>query len=211
MDKSTRDKILDLLQHSPNLSAAEMSRALRVTRADIRYHLTSLVSQGTLVQMPAMQRSGHISRGRPAASYQLAPIARPDMIAALASTLLEMEQAPLPSKTFLDELARRLIPPNSSSASQPNVIERLNAALLCINQNPYHARWEAHRDGPQVIFNNCPFSAIIDRHPELCQVDRRIIEKLTGLNALQVRKIDLKGPTSTSCIFTLAKQDHSSK
>lgn len=211
MDQSTRDKILDLLQHSPNLTAAEMSRTLRVTRADIRYHLTTLVAQGALVQMPAAPRPGNVSRGRPAASYQLAPNARPDMIAALASTLLDMERVSTTSNTFLNELAQRLIPPNTSSEPQTNVIERLNAALLCINQNPYHARWEAHRDGPQVIFNNCPFSTIIDKHPELCQVDRRIIENLTGLNAVQVRKIDLNGPTSTSCIFTLTKSDESNK
>jgi len=208
MDASTRDQILELLQHRPNITAAEMSRALRVTRADIRYHLKLLVAQGLIVQMPAITRPGSLaSPGRPSHTYQLSQSGRPDMLAALSSVLLEIGQRSASTEPFLDQLAARLIPIDAANALQTSLPQRLNTSIQIINQHPYQARWEAHKAGPQVILYNCPFSAIIDRHPELCKVDRRMLENLTGLRAIQTRKIDFTQPTSASCIFLLIKHE----
>lgn len=203
MDGSTRDNILELLKQTPNLSAAEMSRSLRVTRADIRYHLKLLVSQRLVVQMPAIVRPGSLSPGRPAMTYQLSRSGRPDMLAALSSVLLVMGKVPASSTPFLEQVASRLIPMDAANSLQTGLPQRLNTAIQIINQHPYQARWEAHKAGPQVILNNCPFSAIIDSHPELCTVDRHILENTTGLRATQTRKIDFTQPTSASCIFIL--------
>ncbi|MHB8933549.1 MAG: helix-turn-helix transcriptional regulator [Bellilinea sp.] len=207
MDSPTRDKILELLQHTPNLTAAEMSRSLRVTRADIRYHLKLLVSQGLIVQMPAIPRTSSLSPGRPAMTYQLSQSGRPDMLPTLSSVLLDMGKSSASSIPFLEQLASRLIPVDAESSLQTSLPQRLNTAIQIINQHPYQARWEAHRAGPQVILSNCPFSAIIDGHPELCKVDRQILENTTGLRAIQTRKIDFTQPTSASCIFILMKHE----
>lgn len=41
--KSTRQRILDLLLKQDDLIAAELSRVLSVTQADVRYHLSQMV------------------------------------------------------------------------------------------------------------------------------------------------------------------------
>src|SRR5574340_1423294 len=205
MEPATREKILTLLQHSPNLTAAEISRALRVTRHDIRYHLKALLAQGSITQMPAPPRYGGTPVGRPASVYQLTAAARPDLTDRLADILLEMgSNSPSPS-AFLDDLSSRLVPGEPLEPVQTHLPQRLNASIQIINQHPYQARWEAHSAGPQVIFGNCPFSSIIEKHPELCQVDCKIIENLTGLRAVQIRKIDLSSPSSAVCIFRLSQ------
>lgn len=211
MEPATRERILELLQHSPNLTAAEMSRALRVTRHDIRYHLKALLAQGLVNKMPAAARITAPSAGRPAMVYQLSTSARPDITARLAGVLLDMGQNSSSSNTFLDELASRILPSNPAETSQDHLSQRLNTFIQIINQHPYQARWEAHSAGPQVSFGNCPFSPIIADHPELCHMDRRIIENLTGLRAEQTRKIDFVGAASSVCIFMLTQVKFSDK
>lgn len=129
------------------------------------------------------------------------------MLAALSSVLLDIGKVPASSTQFLEQLASRLIPMDAANERQTGLPQRLNTAIQIINQHPYQARWEAHKAGPQVILNNCPFSAIIDSHPELCKVDRLILENTTGLRAIQTRKIDFTQPTSASCIFILMQNE----
>ncbi len=204
MEPTTRERILTLLQHNPNLTAAEMSRALRVTRHDVRYHLKSLLTQGVVTQMPAPPRYGSASAGRPASVYQLSSTSRPDSTARLADILLEMGQSSSSPSDFLAELSTRLASNEPLEPAQTHLPQRLNTTVQIINQYRYQARWEAHSAGPELIFGNCPFSAIIARHPELCQVDRRMLENLTGLHAVQTKKIDLDSPSSAVCVFRLS-------
>lgn len=203
MEPTTRDRILETLSLSPNLSVEELSRLLNLTRADIRYHLNSLLQNGQVVQMPLVLHSTGKPRGRPAKTYQLSASARPDGLAHLADTLLKMLQAGNSDEKGLAALAHSMFPAPALSANETYLSQRLNAVIQIINERPYQARWEAHAAGPQVFFHNCPFSAIIRQHPELCQVDRLSLENLTGMTASQTRKIDLDGPSSSVCIFRL--------
>lgn len=211
MEPTTRERILELLQHRPYLTAAEMSRTLRVTRHDIRYHIKFLISQGLVTQMLPTSRPGRSAAGRPAMVYQLSPSARPDSSEKLADILLEMGQKSASPQAFLDEAALRFVPINLIEPAQTHLSQHLNTSIQIINQHPYQARWEAHSTGPQVIFGSCPFSAIIAKHPELCQMDRRIIENLTGLPAQQTKKIDPHSTSSAVCIFKLSQAVQSDK
>src|SRR3990172_7740073 len=203
MDLSTRSQILATLQRYPNSTVEELSRQLQLTRADVRYHINALLKAGQVVQMQQFPKDGHTARGRPAKSYQLSADSRPAILTHLTDILLDMLQSN--EGTNLAELAQRLIPANSLIAAETHAAERLNKAVQIINQHPYQARWEAHASGPQVFFHNCPYAAVIRKHPELCQVDRHILQNLTGLTAHQIRKIDLDGPTATACVFVLAQ------
>ncbi|HBA92866.1 MAG: hypothetical protein A2X24_02030 [Chloroflexi bacterium GWB2_54_36] len=205
MDLSTRDQILTTLQRYPNSTVEELSRQLQLTRADVRYHINALLKAGQVVQMQQFPKDGHATRGRPAKSYQLSTDARPDILMHLADILLDMVHSNAAADASLDELAQRLIPANSLSSAETHAAERLNNVIQIINQHPYQARWEAHASGPQVFFHNCPYAAVIRKHPELCQVDRHILQNLTGLTARQIRKIDLDGPTAPACVFILTQ------
>ena len=203
MNLSTRDQILATLQRYPNSNVEELSRLLQLTRADVRYHINALLKARQVVQMQQFPKDGRLGRGRPAKSYQLSPDSRPDILTHLTDILLQMIQSNASADASLAELAQRLIPSRPLSAAETHATGRLNDAIQLINQHPYQARWEAHASGPQVFFHNCPFAAVIRKHPELCQMDRQILQNLTGLPARQIRKIDLDGPTAPACIFVL--------
>ncbi|MHB0987484.1 MAG: helix-turn-helix transcriptional regulator [Bellilinea sp.] len=205
MDLSTRDQILATLQRYPNSTVEELSRLLQLTHADVRYHINALLKAGQVVQMQQFPKDGRLGRGRPAKSYQLSAGSRPDILTHLTDILLEMIQSNASADASLAELAQRLIPANSLSSTETHAPGRLNEAIQMINQHPYQARWEAHASGPQVFFHNCPFAAVIRKHPELCQVDSQILQNLTGLAPRQIRKIDLDGPTAVACVFILTQ------
>lgn len=63
----------------------------------------------------------------------------------------------------------------------------------------YHARWEAGAEGPRVIFGHCPYAAIIARHPDLCRMDKALLEEWMGRSADQFAKIEIEG--SLVCVF----------
>jgi predicted ArsR family transcriptional regulator len=188
---------------SPNLTAAELGRILRLTRADIRYHLKPLLAQGVIIQVPSATAKGRSALGRPAKAYRLSPHTRPDILPMLADILLQIGiSGSAPEQTaFLGEIASRLAGADHAESSPDNLTAQLNYAIQKINEYPYQARWEAHQNGPHIFFHNCPFAEIISRHPELCSVDRRMLEKLTGLQAIQTGKIDLSGSGPLMCTF----------
>jgi len=206
MELTTRESIIALLNERPNLTPAEIAAELNITRADVRYHLKALLEQGKVVKMPVKQQTHRRSAGRPAKAYQLSAQARPDTLANLASILMDIGLALLPQDGYLESIADHLIPATASQDPQASIALKLHTTIQILNQRPYQARWEAHSTGPSVIFHNCPYSQIIHAHPELCQVDRLMVQKLTGFAAKQQSIIDFVGPTSSVCLFSLDPQ-----
>ena len=69
-----------------------------------------------------------------------------------------------------------------------------------LNEKHYQARWEAAADGPRVLFGRCPYAAVIDGHPELCQMDVKVLENFLGRDVQQSAKIE-KG--QGGCVFAM--------
>jgi predicted ArsR family transcriptional regulator len=67
----------------------------------------------------------------------------------------------------------------------------------------YRAHWEAGAEGPHVIFGHCPYAAVIERHPELCQMDGKAIAAVMKAEVQQKAKIAQSGPGASSCVFAL--------
>ena len=68
----------------------------------------------------------------------------------------------------------------------------------------YHARWEAGPEGPRVIFAHCPYAAIIEGHPELCQMDRAALARYMGADVTQPARID-RDHSVDQCVFALRR------
>jgi hypothetical protein len=73
-----------------------------------------------------------------------------------------------------------------------------------LNEIHYQSRWEAGAEGPRILFAHCPYAAIIDKHPELCQMDGFLLGEEIGVDARQLAKIDQKPGGITHCIFLIA-------
>jgi predicted ArsR family transcriptional regulator len=67
----------------------------------------------------------------------------------------------------------------------------------------YQAHWEAHVENPRIMLSHCPYRAILDRHPEICQMDAYVLEALIDAPVRQIDKLSLNAKGLPQCIFLL--------
>ncbi len=70
----------------------------------------------------------------------------------------------------------------------------------------YNARWEAHAEAPQVLLGHCPYRAIIQEHPELCKMDKYLLESLLDQQVDQIAKLEKDNQGIKWCVFALRPQ-----
>ena len=191
---TARHKVLAYLTRTRTASVREISRALKMSAANVRHHLRVLVSDGRVELASVREREG---RGRPEKVYSLPRAVLGDNLSALADALLTEAD----SRVRVEALAKRLVG-ESNFASQP-IVKRLNLVVEKLNQMNYHARWEAGPEGPRIIFGHCPYAAIIEKHPELCRMDAAMLKDLMRQSAEQLSKIGQD--KSLSCVFVMGR------
>jgi predicted ArsR family transcriptional regulator len=191
---TARQKVLAYLNKTRSAGAREIARSLKMSPATVRHHLRVLASDGRL---EVVSLRGRGLKGRPEKIYSLPRAALGDNLAALSDALLS--EAGLGFK--IEALAERLAG-DSSPASQ-SLAKRLNSTVEKLNAMNYHAHWEAGLEGPRLIFGHCPYAAILDKHPELCEMDQAMLKKWTGQPAKQISKTGKEG--SSVCVFVIGK------
>lgn len=181
--KSTRQRILDLLSNQDQISAAEISRAISVTQADVRYHLSRMVEEG-LILTAKLKHTGH--RGRPARRYTLVSKLRQDNFELFTRALLISAR----NNTSVEESNKLLqdIAIQIAGEVEPGgpLGTRLVQAVDQLNLHNYQARWEAHANAPRVIFDRCPFASLRPEFPELCQLDAELLSNLLNEPVTQI-------------------------
>jgi predicted ArsR family transcriptional regulator len=197
--KSTRQQITEYLSHRQRASAVDMSRALHLTAADIRHHLSILEMEGVVTITSQRPASG---RGRPTSLYQLTSQAASNNFDALSSALLAESRRSLPEpeqKAFHKRLAQHLAGDKYQPARNPS--QRFVNAVEQLNRMNYQARWEARPDSPQVIFSHCPYASILPGHPELCQIDAELLSLLLASPIQQTARLQQNPRGIPQCIF----------
>ena len=199
--QSTRQQILTHLENNHAATAMDISRALGMTTANVRHHLNVLQENG-LVNV-AGERPGQ-GRGRPTLLYMATAQAQNNNLAALATALISefVTKGKQNLNKRLQKMAKAL---NTGIDKNGSITQRLYAATRHLNTMHYHSHWEAHADGPQVIFGQCPYAAIIEDHPELCTMDAFILEDTLGAEVEQTAKIEYQPKGQTHCIFKLRR------
>jgi Predicted transcriptional regulator len=191
---TARQKVLGYFSKNRAASAREIARALKMSAATVRHHLRVLTSDGRLELSLGRGREG---RGRPEKVYALPRSALGDNLSVLANAVLTEAASALRPETLAGNLAG-----GSNFANQP-LAKRLNLSVEKLNEMNYHARWEAGPQGPRLIFGHCPYAAIIEKHPELCRMDEKLLDELMGDSATQMFKIGKEG--STVCVFAFGR------
>jgi predicted ArsR family transcriptional regulator len=205
MTKTTRQQILDLLAARQIASAADICQILHITHANTRRHLNNLESEG-LVEVSGRRKGSH--RGRPARQYQLASSKQENNMTELASSLLIYLREFLPPDEWQSSLARVakiLVDQTQALDTRVNLSNKLQACVNQLNQRHYNSRWEAHTDGPHLILGHCPYRQIIELHPELCQIDKVLIEQLIGSKVVQTAKLETTTLGLEMCRFLVKK------
>jgi len=198
---STRQSIIDHLRHKQVASAAELSRLLKVTRANIRHHLSILVSESVVEVLGKKPASG---RGRPTLLYALVSQAKRSNLDLLASALLEEIGYPHRAAS-LPESLHRIAQSLSGEAggATGSLTQRLFQAVQRLNELNYQARWEARSAAPHIILGHCPYAALLPAHPELCRLDSSLLETLLGKGVEKVAHLARDERGLTYCLFAL--------
>ena len=186
---TTRQRILNHLKKTSTASAREIARALDLSAPNVRHHLGVLRADGRVESANVIGRG---ERGRPEKRYSLSQAALGDNLSGLLEALL----TEIDTTVEWESVARRIL--GAAEASQLPVATRLRVLIEKLNEMHYQARWEAGADGPRVLFGRCPYAAVIEEHPELCQMDVSLLGNALGKEMRQLGRIE-KG--QGMCVF----------
>ena len=93
--------------------------------------------------------------------------------------------------------------PKLEGEARSSLTRRLAQVIARLNKDGYSARWEAHAVAPQIFFDHCPYSAVIASHPEMCQIDARILDRLLDGQVEQTARLEKTTRGTRFCQFSL--------
>jgi predicted ArsR family transcriptional regulator len=203
MTAAIRDEIIAYLITNRSASVSELASALDVTRADVRYHIKLLLTKQLIEIAPEPLAKKNRGRGRPGASFQLTNKSLPDNYQVLAATLLRhyLHERHRSIEETVESLAALIFSdfPEIKGAST----QQMNQVVNELNKHHYHAHWEARRDGPAFIFENCPYAAILADFPFLCEMDRQFLIKCIHLPVTLQQRIKSSSRKPPACVLEI--------
>ncbi len=191
----TRQQIIAYLQAHQIATAKALSQSLNVTAANIRHHLQKLEQQGVIEEVGLLPSQG---RGRPTRVFSLTTQAAEHNLDQLATALLQLLLAANEREGSASRIAEQML---QNFELPAGAIQRLTAAVRWLNAHHYRARWEASPSGPRLILGACPYLAILESAPQICQVDASLISQLTGLSMAQISRLERDPRGSHQCVF----------
>jgi predicted ArsR family transcriptional regulator len=210
LQRSTKGRILSLLQARGGMTADELARELGVTANAVRAHLLALERDG-LVQPHTVRRGPR----KPSFAYTLTPAGErvfPARYDLLVNALLDAiaaragQDAAAELEQLLRSAGHHLARPHRGALAALSREERLQQVLALLQRLGGAA--EAERAGgngtSQVVWlrsTHCPFSAVVVQHPQVCLVLEALLASLFG-DAI-VREVCEKAPTPR-CRFELS-------
>jgi len=203
--KTIRKRIIDYLQRNYRATVSELASTLGVTKPTIHYHVKHLLDAHIISKLGSSQPSTEKTRGRPAVHYQINDEHRANNYEVLTRVLLTMvrkrSSAADLNATIVADMAELLFPKIGNTEN--NLINKLQSAVLQLERLNYEPHWEIKQDGPVISLRNCPYASILKDHPEMCRMDKYVLERLTDRTVFQTAYIFNDSPGVPACIFTL--------
>ncbi len=195
--------ILRHLQRHARATVKELADLLGVSTTAVRDHLVHLQAEGMVTVQS--ERNGP---GRPRLVYALSEKAQKSfpkqydrLISTLLRELIELEGAGKVEQ-LLDRVSQRLASEYAGRMEGDDVIERLNELRALLEQRGVPA--EVDPEGEVLRLFACPYYDVAADYPEVCSMERRMIEYVLG------EKLVLEGTIrdgAHNCRFVLRPQD----
>ncbi len=182
MTKTTSSEIINFLSNHKPATVMELSQQINVTKADIRHHLKFLIEQTKIIEVAP---DTNFSRGRPARRFTMNPTQLPDNYVEIVELLFENTNQ---FETVINELYTALYKKLDIEPYFP-LIRRLNLLIKALNERKYQARWESHALGPELIINNCPYRLLLEKYPDFCKIDLRLISEITNHPCIHIHSV----------------------
>ncbi|MFC4307211.1 helix-turn-helix transcriptional regulator [Cohnella boryungensis] len=204
LDLSTRNRIMQMLKTSGELTAKEITDQLGITGMAVRRHIANLerdsLIESTTVRLPM---------GRPAAVYRLAAQAEeyfPKNYHAVALDLLaELEdEAGQSMVNLLFEKRKETLYKRYAGKMADSELEHKVAALSDIqNDNGYMTTWEKTSDDAYVLTEyNCPIAQVANKYNQACACELKLFESLLGAT---VSRSDCLASGDRKCVYHIRR------
>lgn len=198
-----RQKIHTYIIEQQSSTVEELSKVFKVTPANIRHHLSILIEQGSV---KVIGQKAAAFRGRPAQIYSCTQQLNQYNLDILSDVLLShllQDVRQTDTISLLKDIAQKIVANYPFEYTNPT--RRLYSSIYTLNRMRYQAHWEAHIENPRIMLGHCPYGQILDRHPELCQMDAFILETLLDTPVRQIEKLTLNQKSLPQCVFLLHK------
>jgi len=199
MRTTARKRVLDFVAAHPETSASQMARGLGMSAPAVRHHLAILRSDGRIEASAGFPGQ---RRGRPETRYRVSEQLLGNNLAMLSDSLLRAWSGQAGTE-LMDALAQGLRDQLGTVDASVAAANRLSALVSRLNLFHYEAHWEAGATGPRLIFGHCPYAAVIEKHPELCQMDARAVSEIMRSETRQIAKMTAGGLSESKCVFSL--------
>ncbi len=175
-----------------------------MTEANARHHLGILRQQGLVTVVGQRPPDG---KGRPILLYSPTQQTSSDNLTELSSALLQellADHTPSEMAITLQRVAHRMQKRSSAPVSgSRHLTQRLLRAIQQLNAWHYQARWEAHATAPRLTLGHCPYAAILPEHPELCNLDKILIEEMLAAPVEQLARLEMDARGLPQCVFAI--------
>ena len=165
---NTNAEIKFFLQKKGASSVLEISKALDLTKADIRYHLTHLVDSNEVCELLPVRNSK--TRGRPASKFVLESNPTAKNLAFLVNLIIEQVNHSHPPRRIAQSMLSKFV--NHDDQLNPS-FSNMNDVIDLLNNLGIIASWSAGKNGPQISITNNPYKNI-DPQPYAQVVDQLI-------------------------------------
>lgn len=199
--KSTRERILMTLLTSPRSTVESLAKAVGINAISVRHHLNNLLAGGLVIAEE--ERHGI---GRPRLIYSLSEKGGelfPTSYLRLMNHLLTQMKRTF-SKPAMDRLftavAEAMLDTYGAQVGSLNLEDRLNLTQQILQQEGFTVHWEK-ADGQYLLHEiSCPYYQIGQNHPEVCQLDQKLI---TNILAAPVRKVNCVLNGDVRCTYAV--------
>jgi DeoR family transcriptional regulator, suf operon transcriptional repressor len=173
---ATRQAILDTLNTTSRATVNDLAGAVGVKAITVRHHLNALLADGLVILEEQRQ-----AVGRPLHVFALSQAGRalfPHKYTLMISKLLEQLSETLPpaaANHLIDALAKTVVEDARTAFADLPPRQRMRRLIELLAQQGFMAQWQRTDDGGQMVELQCPYFALGQRHPEICQIDEALI------------------------------------
>lgn len=196
---TTRLQIIEHLKEHGQAGVQELANAIGLTPMTIRHHLTVLETDG-LVR--SEKERGHV--GRPRYAFSLTEDALsffPERYDELAGRLLKGLKdlgAKREITQVLERMGDDIIDRHNEDLVSKSFEERLDVLVDVLDDEGFLASWENEAGEYVLTEYSCPYFLIGQDHPEICQIDWRVI---TSILEVPVKRQTCMLHGDTNCQF----------
>ncbi|MFN8499443.1 MAG: DeoR family transcriptional regulator [Anaerolineae bacterium] len=186
--QETRQTIVEILKARGHATVEELAEALALTPMTVRHHL-SILEERKLVATDVQR--GRV--GRPHYVYHLTPAADelfPKAYHILAERVLakiKEHYGPQEARSILQDIAGDLAEPHLAELAGKPLAERLIQIEEIMAAEGFRVRVTDDSEMPGVEVCNCAYRHVAAHHPEVCELDRTLLESVLGRTLVRVK------------------------